>query len=188
MGYIDKEQLTKDNINLIYGFMKHYHLLYRREEILDILYIGFCIALNTFDPSKGSFTTHAYSCMLTQYMKFAKEEKTQKRAANTDTVSLNATFNDGEDELMDFVVDKSVDIEKEAERNLEMDAINDIREEFLTEKENAVIELYYINGYNDSDIARILDMSHSRVHELRNKALNKLRYRCRNMRSIPYGL
>lgn len=182
MGHIDKEELAREYYNLIYGFMKTHNISYKKDEILDILYVGFTTALNTYEPERGAFTTHAYHCMMSQYMHYLDEENRIKRLTNKNVSSLNVLVNGEDDEWLEFIKDPSVDIEKEIITKMDMEKVNKIREKYLSEKENTIIQLYYLEGYRDGEIAQLLKMSKSRICHIRNKALNKLRYFCRDMR------
>ena len=46
----------------------------------------------------------------------------------------------------------------------------------LTQREQEVISLYYIEGYKDEEIAKIYGVCQQSVNESRKKGINKLKY------------
>ena len=57
---------------------------------------------------------------------------------------------------------REVDLEKGYER--------------LTKREKKVIHLYYLEGYNDEEIAKIYGVCQQSVNESRKKGIKKLKY------------
>jgi len=48
--------------------------------------------------------------------------------------------------------------------------------EHLTEREKKVINLYYLEGYTDEEIAKLYGICHQSVNESRQKGIKKLKY------------
>ena len=46
----------------------------------------------------------------------------------------------------------------------------------LTQREQEVISLYYLEGYKDEEIAKIYDICQQSVNESRKKGIKKLKY------------
>lgn len=67
---------------LMMAVLKKYGLYNKREEYIDLCYIGYTKALNTFDEKKSTFPNYAYRCMENEIMKELRRETAQKRPQN----------------------------------------------------------------------------------------------------------
>ncbi|MBA7579066.1 sigma-70 family RNA polymerase sigma factor [Candidatus Atribacteria bacterium 1244-E10-H5-B2] len=47
---------------------------------------------------------------------------------------------------------------------------------FLTKREREIIDLYYLEGYKDEEIAKIYGVCQQSVNESRKKGIKKLKY------------
>lgn len=171
----DREKFAEDNIGLIYGFLDKYHIRYKMDEILDILYIGYTKALNIYDKEKGSFSTIAFECMEKEYFHYIKYWKSNLRDV-TKVVSLNTNVGeDGEEELIDFVKSND-DVDKTVEEKRMLNYIRDLAPEVLTKREQLVFYLYFYKEVPIKDIAKYMGISKQMICAYRDKAVNKLQY------------
>lgn len=70
----ERKKLGDDNTNLIYSFLNDKK--YSIEEYYDIAAIGYCKAVNNYNPDKGCFSTFAYLCMQSQMLiEFRNQKK-----------------------------------------------------------------------------------------------------------------
>ena len=116
----EREQFARDNFNLIYAFIDHYHLRYREDDLIDLLYIAYTKAINMYDPTKGTFATIAFECMRREFFKQLYLEKMPKRNTTGLTfVPLDSTVLKGEDSpLAETIADPRVNVEYETLHNM----------------------------------------------------------------------
>lgn len=95
---VEQQQLAADNHNLIYSFLKKYHLPV--EDWYDIAAIGLCKAAATYNRARGSFATHAYQCMYNDALKNDHYQHRKKRDIDNEAFSINVYSKDSGDELI----------------------------------------------------------------------------------------
>lgn len=172
----NREQFAVDNFNLIYAFIQKYGVDYKYDEIIDLLYIGYTKALNTYDSSKGKFSTYAYSCMSGicsgyDYM----YNRRAKRSKDIKVVSLNTPVGEQKDnELWEFIKDPNVDIETEVEFKLLLEDIYNSKE-LLPDSDQYLFECYFEKNFTMERIAKSLGVSKERIRQRINKLITKLR-------------
>ena len=91
-----REQFIVENQGLLVSFVNKYCLKYlvrfEYDDLCSIAKIGLIKAANTYDESKGKFSTYAYTCMQREFSMFFRRLKTRD-AIRTD-LSLDETLND----------------------------------------------------------------------------------------------
>lgn len=98
----DVTTLGEDNHNLIYWFLHKRNL--NIEEWYDIIAIGYVKGLNSYNPNIGNtFATYVTKCMSMEYNMELRGRLSNKRAANTNCVSLNNNISNKEDGIIPFV-------------------------------------------------------------------------------------
>lgn len=91
-------------------------------------------------------------------------------------LSLEDTFSVGEDGLIGLQIadEKSPDPQNILEKNTIQEIITKAVKE-LPEKEKTVISLFYYNDLSNKEVARVMELSDSRVSQLHTKAIFRLR-------------
>ncbi|MCR4673822.1 MAG: FliA/WhiG family RNA polymerase sigma factor [Lachnospiraceae bacterium] len=100
----------------------------------------------------------------------------QSQMKVTNLVSLNEFMDAGNEPIMDSSVSNSHFIQPE--ESISKDELSKMLMEsleLLTEKEKAVIVYYYYEDLNLKEIAKVMEVSESRVSQLHTKALLKMR-------------
>lgn len=171
----DRDKFAKENFNLIYKFLAVNNLNSKRDEILDVLFIGYTKALNMYDPSKGSFSTVAFICMQQMYWNWCTASRYQVRNPGTTLVSLDAYVDDEESTtLLDMIPDDKVDVESEIYDKLIKESVDLVARDILNDKEYSVYIDYFKNGLDISQIARKIHISKQAVNLRKNNVIKKL--------------
>lgn len=174
---LNREQFAKDNIGLVYSFMDTYHIRYRQEEIVDILYVGFTKALNIYDSVKGEFSTVAYACMEHEYFAYCTYLKRVGRYNGMSEVSLNTPIGTEDDgELGDFIADKTVDVESEAMHKIFMECIEVASKKTLTAREQLILRALYDDSITLDSIAQKYGVTKQAIGQQRDRVIGKLKY------------
>ena len=182
MDDIKKENLILDNINLIYFILGKMNLYDKRDYFYDIGLIGLVKAANDFDENKGyKFSTYAGNCIKNELLVFIRKEKTNKRKANYNAISLDTPiYSNGKDDeitLVDTLQSGNGDIEEELIKQEEKELLYKSLTK-LKEKELLVINYSYgLNGYKEltqKEIATKLNISQAQVSRIRVKGIKKL--------------
>ena len=158
----------------MYAVLKKYGLYNKRDDYIDLCYIGYAKALNTFDESKGSFRNYLYNCCENEILNELRKENTAKR--QREECSFDVEYND-EGSTLNDIVPSILDVEQEAisnETSTELtNAINS-----LTKTEQFIIRNLFdfdICKYNQSELAEILSMDQAQVSRIKDNTLLKLK-------------
>ena len=159
---------------MMYSILKKYGLYNKREDYIDLCYIGYSKALKKYDSSKSKPTTYIYKCIENELLQCLRKENAIKRQRNE--TSLDYVYDERGHDLEDLIssdVDIENDfIEKEENNNL----YNAIKK--LSKREQFIIK--YSFGLNcdektQSEIAEHLGIGQCQVSRLKDKILIKLK-------------
>ena len=159
---------------MVYYILKKYGLYNKREDYIDICYIGYAKALKKYDSSKSKPTTYIYKCIENELLQYLRKENAKKR--QREESSLDYVYDDHGHDLEDLI-DSGIDIENdfiEKEQNKQLcEAIKK-----LSKKEQYIIK--YSFGLNceektQSEMAEHLGVRQSQVSKLKRKVLIKLK-------------
>lgn len=157
----EQEQLVLENYNLIYSVLRRLNL--GRDEYEDAGAIGLCIAIQTYDESKGKFRTYAYYKILDEVSSVYRKGWFKQKCRE---ISLSEWENETlKRESADDADIKQVRKQLDKPR-VEIQAITKVLlEEFesrLTEHERYVLRMRY-EGYTVGDVARRLGVTSAAV-------------------------
>ena len=179
MNEEERTKIGEENINLIYKFLTDYHLNYKRDEIIDILYIGYTIALNIYDKTMGKFSTIAYRCMQREYYHYCEYKKQQKRHKDIKIISLNKiALSDINEihELIDLIPDKRIDIENDVINKLLVEEfVNNIAIKLLSKTEYLVFRHYFIEDMKLVEIAKKYNKNYEFISYCKLKVEKKIK-------------
>lgn len=163
-----QKRLAEDNHNLIYTYI--YNKKLDIDEWYDILAIGFCKAVATYDPNKGySLSTYAYRCMDNSYkhelrMRFAGFRVPESMIISTETPVASPIADLSEITTVLGMLSSEDDVEGEA-------VMNDLVERFYdicTETEKKIFSKMLI-GDRLNDIVKSVGCSHTTVSNTKKK-------------------
>lgn len=162
----ENRKLAEENHNLIYWFLKQYHL--DPEEYYDIVALGYCYAAATYNPEKSKFSTYAHVAM---HHKVAMHRRSQSAQKNT-AILYSLEFSVSEDEtlsLKDMLSERDNDIET-------FDTLHTIKQyaEKLSSRDK---EIFFrkINGAGQQEIAKKVGFSQANVSRILKRINNELK-------------
>lgn len=163
----EQRKLVEENHKLIYYTLNKYKL--NPEEYYDILAIGLCKAAIKFDSERSKFSTFAIKVMYNEFLQHDRNENTNKRKVNKNTLSLNYIMRDPKNqdrkcEFWELLTD---------DREPFMDVVHMHLPDILTEQELLACKLSY-NGYNQTQIGEKLGVTQSYASRLLKRARIKL--------------
>lgn len=172
--------LIERNMRLVAHLVKKYNYADRdMEDLISIGTIGLIKAVNTFNDEKGSrLVTYAAKCIDNELLMMLRSEK--KRSRETSLYEPLGTDSEGNSiSLMDVLESEDVDLVEEMELDANINRLNSLLKETLTERERRIICLRYglYNGreVTQREIAEAFGISRSYVSRLEKKALKRLR-------------
>lgn len=172
----DREQFARDNIGLVYDFMNRHNLRYREDEIVDILYVGYVKALNIWDPKKGAFSSVANACMEKEFISYIKYLGRDMRSSDRGVISLNTLVGEGlSEELIDFIPDKSVNVENQATNSLTLKYLYLAALEVLNAKQLNIFVDIWIYDRPKTEIAKRYNVTKQEIDNIKNHIINKLK-------------
>jgi RNA polymerase sporulation-specific sigma factor len=159
---------------MMYFILKKYGLYDKREDYIDICYIGYAKALKKYDSSKSKATTYIYKCIENELLQCLLKENAKKR--QREELSLNYIYDERGHDLEDLIssdVDIENDFIEKEQKNKLCEAIKK-----LSKKEQFIIK--YSFGLNcdektQNEIGQCLGVTQVQVSRLKDKILIKLK-------------
>ena len=159
---------------MMYSILKKYGLYNKREDYIDICYIGYTKALKKFDESKSKMCTYLYKCIENELLQELRKENALKR--QREEASINYVYDERGHDLEDLI-SSDVDIENDF---IEKEQKNQLCEAIkkLSKKEQFIIK--YSFGLNceektQEEIGQCLGVTKTQVGRLKAKILIKLK-------------
>ena len=159
---------------MMYSILKKHHLYNRREDYIDLCYLGFCKALQTHDPSKSTFSNYVYRCMNNEVLKYTRHEMAQKRTRNE--VSYEEYY-DTRNDLKSLYDAENGQIERVRELDRQQMLV-EIGLEALDDREKHIIShLFKLtdNNMGREELATYWGISPTHITNIKNKALTKMK-------------
>lgn len=166
MSKEERDQLITDNMQLVYFLISKYFPDYiQNEDVQQEGMLGLIKAADTFNSSKGKFSTYASTCILNTIRHyFSRENK------HTGCLSLEKTILTDEAGNDLTILDTIVGDEDVNTSRVDLKLLYDA----LKEPEKKVMELLSLS-YSERAIAKELGVSHTHVQKIRRRILRKLR-------------
>ena len=161
--------LTEKDIEydlLIKYFIKKYgNKFYSIEDLYGTAAEGLMKAIKNYKEGKGcKFNTFAFICMKKHFISVLEKSKRIKRGSMVATVSLDAPLEKSEDLFLeDLIADDALE---ENESIINYDKAMELIQIHLTKKEYRILELI-IDGYNDKEISKIMNISYKEISDVR---------------------
>ncbi len=176
--YIKKRKRGEDKMieheAMMYSILKKHGLYNKREEYIDVCYIGYAKALKKYDSSRSKPTTYIYKCIENELMQCLRKERAIKR--QREQSSLDYVYDECGHDLEDLI-SNDVDIENnfiKKEENIKL--FDTIKK--LTKKEQYIIKYSFGFGCDErtqSEIAEHLGVRQAQVSRLKDKTLIKMK-------------
>jgi RNA polymerase sigma factor for flagellar operon FliA len=143
---------------------------------------GLSEAIDRFDPSVGTkFETYAIQRIRGKIIDELRKIQIKPRVNNSDNsifysnVSLFAPVSEDEGYQLYEILPDNKELPDESLNKNEVKDLLFKAIENLEEKEKLILTLYYYENLNYKEIAKILDVTVSRISQLHGKIINKLR-------------
>ena len=158
----------------MYAVLKRYGLYDKREDYIDICYIGYAKALNSFDEKRSCFRTYLYNCIKNELFHELQRQNCAKRKGND--LSLDYEYDGYNCDLFDTISDDT-DLERDI---IEKEKINKLYQSInkLNKNEQTIIIKYFNLDNSDckkGNIKNEVNLSKQRIDIIRKNALIKLR-------------
>ena len=166
---------------MFYSILKKYGLYNKREDYIDICYIGYAKALKKYDSSKSKPATYIYKCIENELLQCLRKENAIKRQRQE--YSMDYIYDDKGHSLNDIVandVDLERDIIKEETNNKLYNSIKN-----LTKREQYIIKSFFglnCEAKTQFEIGERLGITQTQVSRLKDKILIKMRGMIENER------
>lgn len=169
----------KEEINIetmMYSILKKYGLYNKREDYIDICYIGYAKALKKYDSSRSKVTTYVYKCIENELFQYLRKESAGKRKHETES-SLDYLINENKNMTLQDIIPNDVDIEQdEIDKETKIELNEALKK--LTARERYIIENLFGIGCDEKtqeEIAKHLGISQTQISRLKDKIFKKMR-------------
>lgn len=176
-----------DNLNLIHKVINDLHLTYSNKDEYQDYYdsglLGLLKGVKSYSRDKAKLSTFLYKCIRNAIL-LGLRIKTQKKHYNEagKNISLNEIIYDDYRmtwELIDFIPDSKVNIEKEVQQSLEKERLLYAIDKVLTPYQAKIICMRYgLRGYSAmtfKDIGNKYGYSKQAIQSVERRAIIKLR-------------
>ena len=160
--------------NIMYAVLKKYKLYHKRDDYIDLCYIGYTKAVNTFDEAKGSLKNYIYNCVENEILSELRKQNAQKR--QREECSYDLEIDNNGHTYIDLIAD-DVDLErdmiaKETSRELS-EAIGQLEKE----ERFIISHLFELNeqNYSPNKICKLLNITTEQMEAIKYTALAKLK-------------
>lgn len=153
-----------------------------KDDILQIGMIGLIKAVDSYSLDKKiAWSTYMFSCVNNEIRMHFRTQNYEKRSKYVECSIYTEveTRKDDSVTVLDMLYDKKINIFKEVVLNIEMERINKIMKNVLSEREYRVMELRY--GLNENtehtqqEIADMMGLERSSICKYEKKAIQKIK-------------
>lgn len=179
-----QQQMILDNLGLIYVAMNQLNLNWQTEDEWQDYYdsglMGLINGVKAFEDNKGMKpSTFLIPCIKNEIKHLLVAKMRYKRFNQYGKdISLNKTTKE-DTELVNFVIDKSISIEQEVERKIEIENIIHRINKMKNIKDALVLKMYFgLDGFTErsmSEISEILNVSEQMISVRFNKGIENLK-------------
>lgn len=162
----EQRKLVEDNIGLVYHTIKLVNGNIHNIDLIEIGYIELCNAALLYNNQKGSFSNFAVTVIKSGLTKEFELNCRNKRKTNYHCLSLNVPYNDkNEEDYIDILPDHRNNIEEFIEINSLNHIYSRLLERYKNDKRALDIFDLLSQGYNQTEIAKILGVNVSAINE-----------------------
>lgn len=176
------EQMVKENEGLLLRFARRYsnYSKISEDDLIQEGMLGIFKASQTFDASKGSFSTHAGWCIRSKMSAFVRKmSRTIRLPSNLfgsqehfDSISFDVPIED------DFnILDCLCENKDFTDEILDKNFVKRILMKLKKRERDIVIKKYYFN-YTYDEIGKIYRLSGERVRQIEHRAIKELKRIC----------
>lgn len=168
----EQEKLVVDNIGLIYYVANKFNL--DIDELIDIGYIGLCKGALSFDKNnknKANFATYAIHCIHNEYVQFFHTNGSYKRKSDAEAISIYLKAHDDMEDVLieDTLYSNECSVEDLVTTSITIEEI--LKAIRRKPRYRRIVELL-IEGYNQTEIAEILNMKKQSVSSMIGRIRN----------------
>lgn len=160
----EQREFAEKNHNLVYRFLYERNLSV--DEYYDIVSIGYCKAVLCFDPSKGSFSTLAYTCMGNALKAHYRSLSRLSAIPLSELRSLDSVIMSNDKESDNLTLEDTVSSDFDTEWEVMSKVLLEEFIKTLSKKELTVLNLS-MQGYDQIEIAKEIGYTRSYVSKLR---------------------
>lgn len=164
-------EFIMENINIAYRIANDFYKkcnLIEYDDLIQICLLGLTKAARTYKSEKSSFTTYAYNVIRNE---IAMELRRINKGKNI--YSLEEILPNTDNITIEDVLKSDYDIEEEFINKEERELLYKYIGE-LNGRERKILSLY-LNGCNQTQISKELNMSQANISRILRKAIRKLR-------------
>lgn len=166
-----------ENEAMMYSILKKYGLYDKKEDYIDICYIGYIKGLKKYDSSKSKKTTYLYKCVENEILAYLRKCNANKRIKNELNLESIKIFDNGKEISLIDKIPNNINIEEEYILN---DQIKKLYEEIFKlniKEQYIIIKLYglYCEPLSQDEIAYRLNYSQPQISRIKSNVLRKLR-------------
>lgn len=155
-----KEQMILTNYGIVFFVMRRLGIPAFDEDMFQIGSIGLLKAIDTFDASKGCFSTYAFRLVRNELlMEFRKNKKSVNAAFSLDD---NVDIGNGESVSYSEIISDGKDYEENAVNHM----LAQLMFEKLSPREKRIFIMFFVDGKTQCEISKRLGISQGTVSRI----------------------
>lgn len=157
------------------------------EDIVGYGLVGLAEALKKYDENKEvKFSTFAYPFIKGRILDFLRKFEREKTIPENEKIRLDEFVRKSiEEDKIALLGTTNFDPEKYVEKEELMDIVADIIENNLEDIEKIILYLWFKEGLSQREISHVLEISESRVSQLKKHSLEKIKNILKKRKIIP---
>lgn len=162
------------NEGIMYAVLKKYGLYNRRDDYIDVCYIGYTKAINNYDEAKGKLHNYIYNCVENELLTELRKENAVKRQRTE--CSADHVYDTCGASIYDIVAD-DIDLEADLIRKENNDYLHKAILKLSEQEQMIINSLFGLTKdiKTQAEVCRELNTNPAKVNQIKNKALAKLR-------------
>lgn len=174
----DQRRLVEENIGLVWDSIKKYvKSAIGDDDVYQIGCIGLIKAAKTYDASRSLFATFAVRCIVSEIYKYFRHQRSVKETMNYKALHLDDVVYKHESKditLLDAIELRKRSGEDEVFTNALIQEVMSVLSA-LPDVQYKSFLMYYIQGFNQPEIARMLDTSQVQISRHLSRATKRLK-------------
>jgi RNA polymerase sigma factor (sigma-70 family) len=160
-------KFIKDNIRLVHYALKGLGKIKEYDDVVQEACIWLLMAKSTHDPKKSKWVTYASKYIKWMYGNYINASRIQRKSANAMGYTICS--------LESYLENNDITLDEEFDETIDNKIINNTLYKMIEKPRSKKIIKMLLNGYSQKYIAKKFKISHTRVGQIYNREVEKIK-------------
>ena len=173
-----RDELILNNLKLIYIVLKQMGIYHLRDEYYDLGLIGLVKAADTYDSKQGyTFSAYASRCIFNEISQNIRRESSNKRKANSNTISLETVLiDDGKEVTLLDTIPSNYDLEEDILKKEQKELLRKALPKLRDSERELLVSYYCMEGKAKQKVlAEKIGVTQASISRKLKRIINKLK-------------